>query len=128
MADFLQERGVIGSKFRNLPYPVASLAGVNDYGEILIVGTKYKLGKEAHFLAVASFCLHLVVVGGTEILQSLGVLALVEQHLVNYDDEFAVPVVVELAAEILVGVERDVCLEQQFEKIEEGGFSSVALL
>ena len=85
MADFLQERGVIGRKFRYLPYSVACLFRVNDYGEILIVGTKYKLGEEAHFLAVASFCFHLVVVGGTEIFLSLGIFSLVEQHLVHYN-------------------------------------------
>ena len=60
---------------------------------------QHEFGEEINLLAVTSFCLHLVVVGGAEVLQTLGVLALVEQHLVNHDDEFAVPVVVKLAAD-----------------------------
>ena len=127
VADFLQKRGIVRGKPRNLPHPVAGLAGVDDHGEILVVGAQYELGEEAHLLAVAPFCLHLVVVGGAEILQTLGVLALVEQHLVDHDDEFAVPVVVELAAEVLVGVEGHVCLKEHFKEVEESGFSGVAL-
>jgi hypothetical protein len=114
VADFLQKRGIVGGKPRNLPHPVAGLAGVDDHGKILVVGAQHELGEETHLLAVASFCLHLVVVGGAEVLQTLGVLALVEQHLVNHYDEFAVPVVVELTAEVFVGVERDISLKEQF--------------
>ena len=128
IADFLQKRGVVGDELRNLPYPVACLAGVDDYGEILVVGTQHELGEETHLLAVASFGFHLVVACGAEILQTLGILALIEQHLVNHDYKFAVPVVVELTAKVLVGVERDIRLKEQFEEIEEGGFARVALL
>lgn len=128
IADFLQKRGVVGSELRNFPYPVAGLAGVDDYGQILVVGAKHELGKETHLLAVAPFGFHLVVARCTEILQTFGVLALVEQHLVNHDYEFAVPVVVELTAEVLVGIEGYIRLKEKFEEIEEGGFAGVALL
>lgn len=128
VANFLQKRGVVGGELRNLPYPIACLAGVDDYGEILVVGTQYEFSKETHLLTVAPFGFHLVVVRCTEILQTLGILALVEQHFINHDYEFAVPVVVELTAEVLVGVECDIRLKEQFEEIEEGGLTCVALL
>lgn len=128
VAYFLQKRGVVGGELRNLPYPITCLAGVDDYGEILVVGTQHEFGEETHLLAVASFGFHLVVAGGTEILQTLGILALVEKHFVNHDYEFAVPVVVELTAKVLVGVKRDIRIKEQFEEIEERGFAGVALL
>lgn len=126
--DFLQKGGVVRGEARYLANPVACLSGIDDHGKILVIGTQHELGKEAHLLTVASFGLHLVVAGSAEVFQTLGVLALVEQHLVNYDYEFAVPVVVELAPEILVCVEGDIRLKEQFEEIEEGGFAGVALL
>lgn len=112
VADFLQKRGVVGGEPRNLPHPVACLAGVNDHGKILVVGAQHELGEETHLLAVAPFGLHLVVIGGAEVFQTLGVLALVEKHLVHYDYQLAVPIIVELATEVLVGVERDISLKE----------------
>jgi hypothetical protein len=67
VSDFLQKGGIVGGELRNLPHPVASFAGVDDYGEILVVGTQHELGEEAHLLPVASLGLHLVVAGGAEI-------------------------------------------------------------
>ena len=47
--------------------------------------------------------------------------------LVHHDEQLARPVGIELAAEILVGVERDIVLKHGFQEVQERAFACVAL-
>ena len=78
---------------------------------MLVVGAKHELCEEAYLVTVFPFRLHLVGKSGAEVLQPLAVLTAVEQYLVHHDKQLSRPVGIELAAEILVGVERHVVLE-----------------
>ncbi len=112
----------------NLPDPIARFAGIDDNRQILVVGAKHELCEETHLLAVLTFRLHLVAVGGGKFFQPFGVLALVEQHLIDHDDKFAVLIRVELTAEAFVCVEGHIGLKQCFEKVEECGFTRISFL
>ena len=59
------------------------------------------------------------------VLQSLAVLPTVEQHLVHHDKELASPIGIELASEILVGVECHVILKYGFQKIKKHAFTCI---
>ena len=110
-----------------LAYPIACLARVDDDRQILVVGTQHELGEEGYLVMVFAFGFHLVGECGAEVLQPLAVFPAVEQHLVHHDEQFARPVGIELAAEILVGVERDVVLKQGFQEVQERAFACVTL-
>lgn len=71
---------------------------------------------------------HLVREGGAEVLQPLGILPATEQHLVHDNQQLASPIGIELTAEVLVGVECHVVLEQRFQKVQERGLACVPLL
>ena len=92
---------------------------------MLVVGAKHELGEEAYLVTVFAFRLHLVGKRGTEVLQPFAVLTAVEQYLVHHDEQLARPVGVELAAEVLVGVERHVVLKYGFQEVQERAFARV---
>ena len=94
---------------------------------MLVVGAKHELGKEAYLVTVLTFRLHFVGKSGAEVLQPFAVLAAVEQHLVHHDEQLSRPVGVELAAEVLVGVERHIVLEYGFQEVQERAFTRVPL-
>ena len=95
---------------------------INDDRQILVVGTQYELGKESYLVAVFAFGFHLVEECGAQVLQPLAVLPAAQKHLVHHDKKFPCPVGIELAAEILVGVESHVVLEQGFQKVQKRAF------
>ena len=89
---------------------------------MLVVGAKHELGEEADLVTVLAFRLLLVGKRGAKVLQTLAVLTAVEQHLVHHDEQLARPVGIELAAEVLVGVESHVVLECGFQEVQECAF------
>ena len=121
----LQEVCIVILERHNFPHPIACLANVNDDGQMLVVGTQHELCEEAYLVTVFSFRLYLVGKRGTEILQTLAVLTAVEQYLVHHDEQLACPVGIELAAEVLVGVERHVVLEYGFQEVQERTFARI---
>ncbi len=110
----LQEVGIIRLQAVYLAYPIACFPCIYNYGQILVVGTQHELGEECYLVTVFAFGFHLVGECGAEVFQSLAVLPAAQQHLVHHDKEFPCPVGIELAAEILVGVECHVVLKQGF--------------
>ena len=92
---------------------------------MLVVGTQHELGEETYLVTVFAFRLHLVGKRGAEVLQPFAVFSAVEQHLVHHDKQLACPVGVELAAEVLVGVERHVVLENGFQEVQERALARV---
>ena len=112
----------------NLANPETSFFRVDDNWESLVVGAQDELREELNLVAVLLFGFDLVVESRTEVLQSFGVLTFVQHHLVNYNEKFCGPVFIELAAEIFVGVERDIILKDCFQEVEECGFTRVAFL
>ena len=83
--------------------------------------------KEISFLSLA-LGFHLVRECGAEVLQPLGILPAAEQYLVHDYEQFASPIGVELTAEVLVGVECHVVLEQRLQKVQERGLACVSFL
>lgn len=79
-------------------------------------------------MAVLLFGFDLVVESRAEVLQPFGVLAFVQHHLIHNNQEFGSPVLIELAAEVFVGVERDIILKDGFQEVEKCGFTRVAFL
>mgnify|MGYP005882768367 CR=1 FL=1 len=76
---------------------------------------------------VLTFRLNLIEACGAQVLDTLGVLALAEQSLVHADEQHARPVGIELAAEILIGVEGHIVPEPQMEEVHEGGLARIPL-
>ena len=111
-----------------LANPEASFFGVDENRERLVIGTQDELRKELDLVAVLLFGFNLVVESRTEVLQSFGVLTFVQHHLIHYNEKFCGPVLIELAAEVFVGVERDIILKDGFQEIEECGFTCVTFL
>ena len=124
----LQEIGIIGLQAVYLPHPIACFPCVDDDRQILVVGTQHELCEESYLVTVFAFGFHLVGESGAQVLQPLAVLPAVEQHLIHKDKQLPCPVGIELAAEILVGVERHVVLKQGFQKIQECAFARVTFL
>jgi hypothetical protein len=79
-------------------------------------------------VAVFLLSFDLVVERCAEVLQSFGVLAFVQHYLIYNNQELGGPVLVELAAKVFVGVERDIILKDRFQEVEESGFTRVAFL
>ena len=123
---FLQEAGIIGLQAVYLAHPIACFPCIYDDRQILVIGTQHELGEKADFVTVFAFGFHLVGKCGAEVLQPLAVLPAAQQHLVHHDKEFTCPVGIELAAEVLVGVECDIVLKQGFQKIQKRAFACVA--
>lgn len=86
---------------------------------MLVVGTQHEFGEERNLITVFAFGFHLIGKCGAEVLQPLAILPAVEQHLIHHDKELASPVGIELAAEILVGVESHIVLKKGFQKVQE---------
>ena len=122
----LQEVCVIGLQTVYLAHPIACFTCINDNGQILVVGAQHEFGEECNLVTVFAFGFHLVGKCGAEVLQPLAVLPAVEQYLVHHDEQFSCPVGIELAAEILVGVESHIVLKKGFQKVQEGAFARVA--
>ena len=122
----LQEVGVIGLQAVYLAHPIACFPCVYDYGQMLVVGTQHEFGEERNLVTVFAFGFHLIGKCGAEVLQPLAILPAVEQHLIHHDKQLASPVGIELAAEILVGVESHIVLKKGFQKVQEGAFARVA--
>lgn len=112
----------------NLANPETSFFWIDDNREGLVVGTQDELREELNLMAVLLLGFNLVVESRAEVLQPLGVLAFVQHHLIHYNEKFCGPVLIELAAEVFVGVERDIILENGFQEIEECGFTCVTFL
>jgi hypothetical protein len=112
----------------DLPNPETRLFAVNDDGERLIIGTEDEFGEEFDLLSIFSLCFHLVAQCRAEVLQAFGILPAIQKHLVNHYQQFACPIRVELAVEILVGVEGDVVLEHSLQEIKEGRLAGIAFL
>ena len=123
---FPQEVGIVRLQTVYLTHLIACFPCVYDDGQIFVVGTQYELGKERYLVTVFAFGFHLVGERGAEVLQPFTVLPTVEQHLVHHDKELASPIGIELAAEIFVGVECYIVLEDGFQKIQECTLSCVA--
>ena len=70
-------------------------------------------------MSVLLFGFDLVVERRAEVLQTFGVLAFVQHHLIYNNQELGGPVLIELAAEVFVGVERDIILKDGFQEVEE---------
>ena len=115
--------GIIGFKMPNLANPEASFFRVGDNRECLVVGTKDELGEEFNLMSILLLGFDLVVECRAEILQTFGVLTFIQHHLIHDNKKLGSPVLVELAAEIFVGVERDIILKDGFQEIEECGFT-----
>ena len=122
----LQEVGIIGQQAVYLAYPIACFPCVYDYGQMLVVGAQHEFGEERNLVTVFAFGFHLIGKCGAEVLQPLAILPAVEQHLIHHDKQLASPVGIELAAEILVGVESHIVLKKGFQKVQEGAFARVA--
>ena len=145
-------RSVVG-KFLNLYEPIDHRPQEGDLSHIQslvrhIFGEQYELGmdylqllylqpiqklpilllvsEERNLVTVFAFGFHLIGKCGAEVLQPLAILPAVEQHLIHHDKELASPVGIELAAEILVGVESHIVLKKGFQKVQEGAFARVA--
>ena len=116
----LQEVGIIGLQAVYLAYPIACFPCVYDYGQMLVVGAQHEFGEERNLVTVFAFGFHLIGKCGAEVLQPLAILPAVEQHLIHHDKQLASPVGIELAAEILVGVESHIVLKKGFQKVQEG--------
>ena len=123
----LQEIRVIVLQRIYLPYPVSCFPCVYDYRQVLVVWTQYELGEEGYFRAVFPFGFHLVIESGAQILQPLAVFPAVEQHLVHDNEQLSGPVGIELAPEILIGVECHVIPEYGFQEIKERTLARVPL-
>ncbi len=93
---------------------------------MFVVGAQHELGEEAYLVTVFAFGFHLVGKRGAQVLQPLAVLTAVEQHLVHHDEQLASPVGIELASEVLVGVECHIVLEDGFQEVQERAFARVA--
>ena len=78
---------------------------------MLVVGTEDELAEKGNLVSVLAFGLHLVGCCRTEVFQSLGILSPRKQDFINHDKQLASPVGIELAAEVLVGVEGRVVLK-----------------
>ena len=87
--------------------------------QMLVVGTQHEFGEERNLITVFAFGFHLIGKCGAEVLQPLAILPAVEQHLIHHDKELASPVGIELAAEILVGVESHIVLKKGFQKFRK---------
>ena len=122
----LQEVGIIGLQAVYLAHPIACFPCVYDYGQMLVVGAQHEFGEERNLVTVFAFGFHLIGKCGAEVLQPLAILPAVEQHLIHHDKQLASPVGIELAAEILVGVESHIVLKKGFQKVQEGAFACVA--
>ena len=112
----------------NLANPEASFFRVDDNRECLVVGTKDELGEELNLMSILLLGFDLVVECRAEILQTFGVLAFVQHHLIYNNQELCGPVLVELAAKVFVGIERDIILIYGFQEVEKCGFTRVAFL
>ena len=123
---FLQEVGIIGLQAVYLAHPIACFPCVYDYGQMLVVGAQHEFGEERNLVTVFAFGFHLIGKCGAEVLQPFAILPAVEQHLIHHDKQLASPVGIELAAEILVGVESHIVLKKGFQKVQEGAFARVA--
>ena len=145
-------RSVVG-KFLNLYEPIDHVPRQGDFPSIRsllhhIFGEQYELGmdylqllylqpiqklpilllvsEERNLITVFAFGFHLIGKCGAEVLQPLAILPAVEQHLIHHDKELTRPIGIELAAEILVGVESHIVLKKGFQKVQEGAFARVA--
>ena len=94
---------------------------------MLVIGAKHELGEKAYLITVFSFGFHLVGKCSAEIFQPLTVLPTVKQYFVHHDKQLACPVGIELAAEVLVGVERNIVLEDNFQKVQKRTFTRISL-
>ena len=112
----------------DLPDPETRLLAVNDDGERLIIGAENEFREELDLLSIFSLCFHLVAQCRAKVLQAFGVLPAIQQDLVYHNEKFAGPIRVELAVEILVGVESDVMLEHCLQEIQEGRLPGIAFL
>ena len=121
----LQEIGVITLQPSYLAYPIACLACIYDNGQMLVVGTQHELGEETYFVTVFAFGFHLIGQCSTEVLQPFTVLPAVEQYFIHHDEQFPCPIGIELAAEVLVGIERHIVFKDGFQEVEERAFARV---
>ena len=78
------------------------------------------------FIRFLSEPLHKRKKRGAQVLQPFAVLTAVEQHFVHHDEQFAYPVGIELASEILVGVECHIVSEDSFQEVQKRTFARVA--
>lgn len=124
----LQKIGIVRLQAVYLAYPITCFARIDDDRQILVVGTQHELGEKGYLVTVFALGFHLIGECGAEVLQPLAVLPAVEQYLVHHDKQFTRPVGIELTAEILVGVERDVVLKHGFQKVQERAFACVTFL
>ena len=122
----LQEVGVIGLQAVYLAHPIACFPCIYDYGQILVVGAQHEFGEERNLVTVFAFGFYLVGKCGAEVFQPFAVLPAVEQHLIHHDEQFASPIGIELAAEVLVGVKSYIVLKEEFQKVQECAFARVA--
>lgn len=122
----LQEIGIIRLQAVYFAYPITCFTYINDYGQIFVVGTQHELGKERYLITLFAFGFHLVGECRAKVLQPLAVLPAVEQYLIHHDKEFPCSVGIELAAEILVGVESHTVLKEGFQEVQKGAFARVA--
>ena len=109
-----------------LAHPITCFARIDDDRQIFVVGTQHEFGEKGYLVTVFAFGFHFIGECGAEVLQPLAVFPAVQQHLVHHNEQFARPVGIELATEILVGVERDVVLKHGFQEVQERAFACVA--
>ena len=93
---------------------------------MLVVGTQHELGEETYFVTVFAFGFHLIGQCSTEVLQPFTVLPAVEQYFIHHDEQFPCPIGIELAAEVLVGIESDIVLKHSFQEVQECTLARVA--
>ena len=124
----LQEVGIIGLQAVYPAHPIACFTCVDDDRQILVVRTQHEFGEECYLVTVLAFGFYFIGKCGAEVLLPLAVLPAVEQYLIHKYKQLACPVGIELAAEVLVGVESHIVLKQGFQEVQERAFACVAFL